>query len=183
MNFSKTLLCLIASLVLVSNINSREICLEFGQNDNYKITCCDNSKSFTSLSDFSKELNGGITGNLFKSTSIEKNGDTLIFNDISNSEPCNLTLKSVNTFRPRVFFNFGDNKAHFLNLIVDNSIDFFSIDYDSSDNVKIDRLQIESSSTKFRSNSKQVNLNSFTVGPNAEIRLNNTHISIKKGYK
>ncbi len=66
--------------------------MEFGQNDNYTVKCGSNTKSFTNVDDFSRELNNGITGNLFKSTSIERDGNVITFNGIRNSKPCNLTL-------------------------------------------------------------------------------------------
>ena len=81
----------------------------------------------------------------FKVTSIERNNDAITFNDISNTEPCNLVLKSSDKFNPILILNCMDNKVKFSRFRVSNNIKSLDVKATGDYQVEIQKLEAMSS--------------------------------------
>ena len=121
-----------------TNASNADISMNFKPDNSCVLSFDKSEKIFTNINKLSSELNN-ITGDYLKvgSINLDDTNNYIVFNNVYNTKPCNITFSSSNSFKPGVILNFGDNKAEFFDFTIEKEISKLGFNYNIPDNVKV----------------------------------------------
>ncbi|MBR1943950.1 MAG: hypothetical protein IJ848_00565 [Alphaproteobacteria bacterium] len=148
----------------IASNNSPDISMNFRKDGSFFIKRGTTEKLFSSVNKLSDELNS-ITGEYFCVSSVELDNkdNNIVFNNVYNTKPCNITFSSSDEFKPGVVLSFGDNSANFQTFTLEKEISRLGFNYNIPNTVTIKHFVHLASSTDVINCNQPLILRSFNI--------------------